>query len=61
MPTNQVLARLGLDPDSRAELERIRRLRNNLVHGIEVPDQLDLVEAGQRLEAIVAKLAQEQV
>jgi len=59
MPTSQVLAQLGLDSSSLAELERIRRLRNYLVHGIEVPDQLDLLEAGQRLEGIVAKLKQE--
>jgi ppGpp synthetase/RelA/SpoT-type nucleotidyltranferase len=59
MPTSQVLERLGLDQDARMELERIRRLRNNLVHGIEVPEEADLMEAGQRLEAIVARLLQE--
>lgn len=57
MPTGQVLERLGLhDAETRMEIERIRRLRNNLVHGIEVPDPADLWEAGQRLQAIVPSL-----
>jgi hypothetical protein len=48
-----------LDPESRAEVERIRRLRNNLVHGIEVPDPADLVEAANRLQAILTRLGRQ--
>jgi ppGpp synthetase/RelA/SpoT-type nucleotidyltranferase len=57
MPTGKVLERIGLhEPETLMEIERIRRLRNNLVHGIEVPDSGDLLQAGQRLQAIVASL-----
>jgi ppGpp synthetase/RelA/SpoT-type nucleotidyltranferase len=41
---------------TRSELESIRRLRNNLVHGIEVPEPPILLEAAQRLEQILAEL-----
>jgi len=60
MPTYQALTRLGLlDSESRIDIEWIRRLRNNLVHGIEVPDPVDLWQAGQRLQAIVTRLRQD--
>jgi hypothetical protein len=60
MPSSHLLARLGLlDQESRADVERIRRLRNNLVHGIEVPEPADLWEAARRLQNILARLAGE--
>ena len=38
MPTGRMLERLQLfEPDTRAEVDRIRRLRNNLVHGVDIP------------------------
>jgi ppGpp synthetase/RelA/SpoT-type nucleotidyltranferase len=56
-PTSRILSRLWwLDPEVRADLERIRRLRNDLVHGLTTPDDRDLWEAGRKLEALIAKL-----
>ena len=57
VPTRRVLERLGiLDPQARADIERIRRLRNNLVHGVEIPDFEEIREAGQRLAQILSRL-----
>lgn len=57
LPTDRTLQRLEVSNNrTRAEIESIRRLRNNLVHGIEVPDAAALREAGQRLEAIIPEL-----
>jgi hypothetical protein len=57
MPTGRMLEQLGLlDPHKREEFERIRRLRNNLVHGIETPDPADILEAAARLHQITATL-----
>ncbi len=57
LPTSKVLERLEVSNGMiRSEIERIRRLRNNLVHGIEVPNATDIREAGQRLEAILPEL-----
>jgi ppGpp synthetase/RelA/SpoT-type nucleotidyltranferase len=54
IPSTRVLEKLGVfDAATRAEIERIRRMRNNLVHGIEVPNPADLRDAGERLHAIV--------
>lgn len=52
VPTGRALLGLRLSAGQRALLERIRRLRNNLVHGFEVPDPADLTEAAQTLKAI---------
>ena len=59
MPTGRVLERLGLlDDSTRREVERIRRIRNNLVHGFELPDPADLREAGVQIQAINERLRQ---
>jgi ppGpp synthetase/RelA/SpoT-type nucleotidyltranferase len=60
VPTVRLLSRLGdLDAREREEVEWIRRIRNNVVHGIEIPDPASLREAGARIQAITARLAQE--
>ncbi len=57
LPTIRALGRLQVcDTWTRSEIESIRRLRNNLVHGIEIPEPPVLVEAAQRLEPILAEL-----
>jgi hypothetical protein len=57
VPTRRALERLGiLDQQARAEIERIRRLRNNLVHGVEILDSEEIREAGQRLAQILSRL-----
>jgi ppGpp synthetase/RelA/SpoT-type nucleotidyltranferase len=45
-----------LGADSRREAEWIRRVRNNLVHGVEIPSPSDLYEAGTRIEALTSRL-----
>jgi ppGpp synthetase/RelA/SpoT-type nucleotidyltranferase len=52
VPTGRALLGLRLSAGQSVLLERIRRLRNNLVHGIEVPDPADLTDAAQTLKAI---------
>lgn len=57
LPSMRVLGSLEIsNTRTRSELESIRRLRNNLVHGIEVPEPPVLFEAAQRLEQILADL-----
>jgi hypothetical protein len=57
VPSTKMLNLLGvLDDDIRWEVERIRRVRNNLVHGVEIPAPSDLQEDGERLQTIVARL-----
>jgi len=57
IPTGRMLERLGLfEPEIRSEVERIRRLRNNLVHGVETPDPADIREAADRLRKIIELL-----
>ena len=59
LPTARTLQALEIsDAAARAEMERIRRLRNNLVHGIEVPSTQDLFDAAERLDAVIAELEQ---
>jgi ppGpp synthetase/RelA/SpoT-type nucleotidyltranferase/uncharacterized protein YutE (UPF0331/DUF86 family) len=56
-PTTIVLQQLQLfDAETLWEIDRIRRLRNNLVHGIEIPDATEINEAGRRLEAILKRV-----
>jgi ppGpp synthetase/RelA/SpoT-type nucleotidyltranferase len=60
IPSRRVLEQLELlDPETLQEVERLRRLRNNLVHGIEIPDTQDLDEAGRRIQTIIGKLTNE--
>jgi ppGpp synthetase/RelA/SpoT-type nucleotidyltranferase len=57
VPSARLLSKLGiLDDQRRSEVERIRRLRNNLVHGIEIPQTLDLIEATSELETLVVEV-----
>jgi len=55
IPSGRALEKLGvLDQPTRVDVDRIRRIRNNLVHGIEVPNPADLRDAAERLRAIIA-------
>lgn len=57
MPTNRALLTLEvLDPEMRFELEHLRRVRNLLVHGVEVPSPSQLREAGRRLDVLVSEI-----
>jgi ppGpp synthetase/RelA/SpoT-type nucleotidyltranferase len=57
VPTARQLVNMGLlDSDTAAEYDRLRRLRNYLVHGIEIPAPADLAEATRRIEAIVSEI-----
>jgi len=49
-----------LEKDTRREVELIRRIRNNVVHGVEIPDSTALREAGDRLQAITERIKQEE-
>jgi ppGpp synthetase/RelA/SpoT-type nucleotidyltranferase len=48
------------DQEALAEIERIRRFRNLLVHGIEVPPFADIEDATRTLDAILDELPQKQ-
>ena len=41
------------------EFEGLRRIRNNLVHGIEIPLVEEILEADQRLEAFLPEIQAE--
>jgi uncharacterized protein with HEPN domain len=50
MPTGKLMVQFV--PDTR-EFERIRRMRNGVVHGVESVDPADLHDAANRLHEIV--------
>lgn len=57
MPSRRVLERLeALDQGSLYETERLRRLRNNLVHGVETPPASYILDATEELLRIVGRL-----
>jgi hypothetical protein len=56
IPTARAFNVLDISPADRSELERIRRLRNSLVHGIETTDAIDIDDATRRLKAISQRL-----
>jgi hypothetical protein len=57
IPTAQLLRSIAhLDPETLVSFERLRRMRNYLVHGIEVPDPSDLCEAAQQIDALRRRL-----
>lgn len=59
LPTSRVLEGLQiLNARTRGEIETIRRLRNNLVHGIGNPDEIAIVQAASRLDSILEELRQ---
>ncbi len=56
-PTWRILDRLvDLEPTRRQEFERIRRMRNNVVHGMEMPPVPDLIESAAFLKDLRASL-----
>lgn len=59
VPTTRRLAELEVfDKAMLFEMDVLRRLRNNLVHGVEVPDALYISEAADRLSTLLQELAQ---
>jgi uncharacterized protein YutE (UPF0331/DUF86 family) len=57
MPTSRTLERMQLlDPEMRFELDQLRRIRNQLVHGIEVPSADYLHEVTQRLDVLIREI-----
>lgn len=57
---SKMLGKMGLfNDDTLAEIERIRRIRNNVVHGVEIPHYVDLREAGLRIHSITERLKHE--
>jgi hypothetical protein len=57
MPSAHALASIvQLDEETRVQFERLRRMRNNLVHGIEIPDKTDLRQAAQQLVSMRRRL-----
>jgi hypothetical protein len=53
LPTGKLIAQFV--PDVR-EFERIRRMRNGVVHGVDVVDPADLHDAANRLHDIVEEV-----
>jgi hypothetical protein len=61
IPSPGILRRFEVfSPSELAEVEHIRRVRNNLVHGVEVPDAEYLEDIGKSLGALLAKLAHDE-
>ncbi|MGQ0554551.1 MAG: hypothetical protein ACT4PN_01210 [Nitrospiraceae bacterium] len=58
MSIQRTLKSLGLSDEILREIERIRRVRNNLVHGIETPNSLDLYEDAIRLQLLTDRINQ---
>lgn len=57
IPSGQQLRRLELLSENMAhEFDRLRRMRNNLVHGIEAPEPADLEDATRLVDAILRQL-----
>jgi ppGpp synthetase/RelA/SpoT-type nucleotidyltranferase len=57
LPTSSLVQNLNiLDADSLAQLDQIRRFRNMLVHGIEIPSQSAIEDATHSLRLILEKL-----
>ena len=53
----RVLSKLGLfDDNLTGEIDHIRRIRNYLVHGVEIPDFEYITSAGQFVERIMKSL-----
>jgi ppGpp synthetase/RelA/SpoT-type nucleotidyltranferase len=59
-PNSRVLRRLNfLNDRTVGELEHLRRIRNNLVHGVEIPDAEFIMEAGNKLKHILSHINSE--
>lgn len=53
IPSVRALTRLGLrDGDTLIQFDRIRRLRNQVVHGVEIANPADLHEAGDNIKRL---------
>jgi uncharacterized protein YutE (UPF0331/DUF86 family) len=54
MPTARILQGMGLLTEETAfDFDQLRRMRNLLVHGVEVPPIADLDEATNRLQTLL--------
>lgn len=58
MPTYQLMKSALLPDDMVRELDRLRRMRNLLVHGVELPALADIEEATRRLDVILEEIRQ---
>lgn len=59
IPTGRLLARLDLlDEQDRSEFDRLRRLRNLLVHGVEVPRPEIVLDAGLALNRLIYRMTE---
>ncbi|MFD7745325.1 GTP pyrophosphokinase family protein [Streptomyces sp. NPDC059698] len=58
IPLTRLLRKIPyLDDVTRREIDNLRRIRNQLVHGVKVPGSAFLSEALERLEAVTARLS----
>ncbi len=53
MPTPRLLHQLGISSDVFASADRLRRFRNQLVHGLEIPDNETIREASSELRMLL--------
>jgi ppGpp synthetase/RelA/SpoT-type nucleotidyltranferase len=61
IPSPGVLRRLEVfNPEELAEIEHIRRARNYLVHGVEIPDAEYIEQMGRSLEVLLDRLAHDE-
>ncbi|MGI8692897.1 MAG: hypothetical protein ACR2JK_08360 [Geodermatophilaceae bacterium] len=61
MPTSRALEKMELlAPELRFELDRLRRLRNHVVHGLEAMPPDVLCEAGNRVDALIKEIQRRQ-
>jgi hypothetical protein len=56
IPTSRQLAKLGFDDSLLRDYDSLRRMRNLLVHGVELPALEDFEEAARRLDEILATI-----
>jgi hypothetical protein len=57
VPTRRVLEQIeALDQVGLLEVERLRRLRNNLVHGVETPGAGYILDAAEELARLISRL-----
>ena len=57
IPTSRLIGRLWhFDKDTLNEIDRVRRFRNNLVHGVESPEIADISDATQLLDNFLKRM-----
>ena len=60
LPADRALSEAGLvDEMQRKRLDRLRRMRNQLVHGIEIPPAAQLNDAAEQIDAIAQELREQ--